>query len=298
MNKMKTQEQQDEQIFLWGMMAAMFCWGMSWASGKVLSSYGTSESIGFYRFLVTFLSLVIILPLIKEKYTISLKGIWVLLAASICMSFYNYFFLQGLKEGMPGAGGVLVTTLNPIITYAITLIIALRRPTRQEFLGLFIGLIAGCFLLKIWERWDNLIDAGNIYFILATVTWSVLSRFTAVSKNYGSSLSFSFLMYGICTVVMFCFSSSEESIRIVQQGDTAFWLNLFFSATITTAIATTYFFYATTRIGVDKASSYIFLVPLSAALGSWIFIGEIPQWNTIAGGMIGIVAVYVLNKKG
>ena len=35
------------------------------------------------------------------------------------MAVYNFTFLQGLKFGKPGAGGILVTTLNPIVAYGI-----------------------------------------------------------------------------------------------------------------------------------------------------------------------------------
>jgi len=38
-------------------------------------------------------------------------------------------------------------------------------------------------------------------------------------------------------------------------------------------------------------------VPFSAALGSWIFLNEVPQIHSIIGGILGIAAVYILNIK-
>lgn len=72
---------------------------------------------------------------------------------------------------------------------------------------------------------------------------------------------------------------------------------MFYSAVINTAFATTFYFIATAKLGAGKASSFIFLVPLSAAFGSWIFLNEIPQLHTIIGGILGIIAVYLLNVK-
>jgi drug/metabolite transporter (DMT)-like permease len=72
---------------------------------------------------------------------------------------------------------------------------------------------------------------------------------------------------------------------------------MFFSATITTSLATTFYFIATSKLGASRASSFIFMVPFSAALGSWIFLQEIPEAHTIIGGILGIAAVYILNKK-
>jgi drug/metabolite transporter (DMT)-like permease len=199
--------------------------------------------------------------------------------------------------GKAGAGGVLVTVLNPIITYAMTLVISRRRPTRNEFFGLALGLLAGVVLLKLITEADQIFKAGNIYFLLASFCWAILSRFTARATRYGSSLSFSFWMYGISTVIMLLFAGIGPSIEVSQRSDFKFWANLFFSATITTSLATTFYFVATSKIGASKASSFIFMVPFTAALGSWIFLGEVIQAHTMIGGALGIAAVYILNKK-
>lgn len=291
-------EDKEEKKFLYGMMASMFCWGISWPIGKMLSSYGNPESIAFLRFLLTFISLFFLLLLTKEKLAISKKGILVLISASILMTLYGYLFIIGLNHGKAGAGGVLVTTLNPMITYALTMLLSLRPPSLKEALGLFIGLLAGSVLLQIWNNSAAVFDIGNIYFISATICWAGLSKLTSLSSRYGSPISFSLWMYGICSLMMYIFVENDSALSIIKTGDTRFWLSLIFSATITTSLATTFYFYATAKIGANKASSFIFLVPLSAALGSWLILDEIPLWNTIAGGLLGIVAVFVLNRVG
>jgi len=285
------------RLFIIGMVLSMTCWGISWTSGKILSNYGDPLTISFLRFLVTFVSLLFLLLLMKEKLFISKKGFYDLSIAAILISLYTYLFFKGVSLGKAGAGGVLVTVLNPIITYALTLGLARRKPTRNESLGLTLGLIAGVILLKLVTEADEIFRAGNIYFLFAALSWSVLSRFTAKATQYGSSLSFSFWMYGISTVLMFLLAGVKSPVETVSAGDFTFWGNLFFSATITTSLATTFYFVATSRIGASKASSFIFMVPFSAALGSWIFLGEVIEVHTIIGGILGIAAVYILNKK-
>ena len=92
-------------------------------------------------------------------------------------------------------------------------------------------------------------------------------------------------------------AGTGPAIETIQRADFRFWGNMFFSATITTALATTFYFAATSKIGASKASSFIFMVPFSAALGSFIFLGEIIEWHTIVGGLLGIAAVYILNRR-
>ena len=279
------------------MILSMTCWGFSWTSGKILTAYGDPLTISFLRFALTFVSLLVLLPLMKEKLTISVRGFWDLLISSALISMYTFLFFKGVSVGKPGAGGVLVTVLNPIIIYAITLFLARRRPTRNETIGLALGLAAGVVLLKLTTEAGEIFKAGNIYFLLAACSWAVLSRFTSKAGKYGSSLAFSLWMYGISTCLMFLLAGASSTAVTFQKSDGMFWGNLFFSATITTSLATTFYFVATSRIGASQASSFIFMVPFSAALGSWMFLGEVIEMHTIVGGLLGIAAVYILNKK-
>ena len=273
----------NNKVFVVGMILSMTCWGFSWTSGKILTAYGDPLTISFLRFALTFVSLLALLPLMKEKLTISPKGFWDLMISSVLISMYTFLFFKGVSVGKAGAGGVLVTVLNPIIIYAMTIALARRRPTRNETIGLALGLAAGVVLLKLTTEAGEIFKAGNIYFLLAACSWAVLSRFTSKAGKYGSSLSFSLWMYGISTGLMFLFAGASSTAATFQRSDGLFWGNLFFSATITTSLATTFYFVATSRIGASKASSFIFMVPFSAALGSWMFLGEVIEIHTITG---------------
>jgi drug/metabolite transporter (DMT)-like permease len=278
------------------MIASMTCWGLSWTAGKILAGYGDPVSISFLRFVVTFISLPLMVIAMKANWTLKKTGLADLLIGSFLLSLYTYLFFKGLVTGKPGAGGVLVTVMNPIFSYGLMLAIKRRKPTTHEFIGLLLGALAGIILLKIFSDPASILNAGNIYFLVAAFCWAVLSVFTARAPRYGSSVTFSLWMYGISMAFLFIISSPTQITAVLDKADTMFWLNLFFSATITTSLATTFYFIATSTLGASKASSFIFMVPFTAAIGSWIFLNEVPQLNTIAGGILGIAAVYVLNR--
>lgn len=287
----------DQRIFLWGMMVSMFCWGLSWTSGKIISHYADGGTIALYRFCVTFISMIFVVWVLKINIAVARQGWLFLIISAVLISIYSYLFFQGLTLGKAGAAGVLVTILNPVISYAIMLMMQKRMPNKKESLGLALGLLAGVVLLKLWANWDMVFDAGNSYFLLASLTWAILSIFTSKSSRFGSPVAFSFWMYGIGSLLLFLLLDKGSALSLWGRTDFVFWGNMIFSATITTAFATTFYFVATSKIGASKASSFIFLVPFSATLGSWIFLSEIPIWNTIIGGCLGVGAVYVLNKK-
>lgn len=297
LNKGVHKENLSDNIFLWGMVLSMFVWGLSWASGKLLSRYASPNIIAFYRFTFTFISMYFVVKWSKADFRIARSGYVSLLKAALVLALYSFLFFKGLSLGNAGAGGVLVTILNPIISYFIMLLLKKRIPDLKEFLGLFLGLIAGFVLLSLWSDWEKVFLAGNIYFLLASFSWAILSVFTSKSADYGSPLAFSFWMYGLSALLSMIFIDFSSAFSLLRSADLTFWLNLFYSSTITTAFATTFYFIATTKIGASKASSFIFLVPFSATLGAWFILGEIPMWNTLLGGLIGILAVYVLNQK-
>jgi drug/metabolite transporter (DMT)-like permease len=280
-----------------GIVISMLIWGLGWPSTKILTGFGTPIHIAIIRFFLTSITLFIILLLMKQKLVIAKSGILYLLIASAIMAIYTMLFLIGVKKGTPGAGGVLVTTMTPIITYALSIIISKKTPSRNEIIGFALGILAACFLLHIWHDFSSMINSGNIFFILSCCTWAVLSRITAKAQQFGSPLTFSFWMYILCFVFLFPFASNQELFSIVQIKDSRYLLNLFFSAIVNTGLATTFYFYATSQMGAAKTSSFIYIVPFAAAFFSWLILNETFHWNTIVGGLLGISAVLFINKK-
>lgn len=286
-----------EQMYIIGMVFSMFLWGWSWATGKIIAGYALPITIALYRFVITYISMFLIVYFAKIKFKIDKSGIKDLLIASAFIALYSFLFFKGLVLGKAGAGGVLVTMLNPIISYAIMLVINIRKPTPREVVGITLGIVATIIMLQIWSNWHNIFHTGNIYFLFAALTWALLSLYTSKASKYGSPIAFSFWMYGIAAILIATFADWKDCSSLLLKADYIFWINMLFSATITTALATTFFFFVTTKIGASKASSYIFLVPFTAIFGSWLILSEIPTWNTLLGGIIGVLAVYVLNSK-
>lgn len=276
---------------------SMLLWGISWPSGKILSHYCSVVNFSVYRYLIVIVVMFLLLRLTKTSIVVGRQGLWPVLFSGVLLAAYSYFFFMGIKLGSPGAGGVLVTTMNPIMAYALGIILSRKAPSRREALGLGLGTIAGCVLLRLWEGGSHMLDSGNIFFLLAAVLWAVMSKITAKGGRYGSSLGFSFWQYIVTFLCLLPFTQMQEAREAIHITDAIFWINLFFSAAIVTAGATTMYFYTTTRLGAEKASSFIFLVPVCAAVSSWILIGEQIKPHTIVGGALGIAAVYVINRK-
>jgi drug/metabolite transporter (DMT)-like permease len=279
------------------MIISMVIWGVSWPANKVLTSFGTPVVLGVFRYGFVVISLLLLLIPLRTKMIISRKGIPFLLISGALMATYNYTFLAGLKNGSPGAGGILVTTLNPVMAYGLGMLIDWKRPTRNESIGLLFGIIAGLTLLKVWGNEAIFAEPGNLYFLLSALIWSVMSKFTSKSAKYGSPFAFTWWMYFVTLMCIIPFCNMTAIGKLIQSTDIHFWGNILFSSVITVTLATTTYFFATSKIGAEKASSFIFIVPFSAAIFSFAILGENLEIHTIIGGLLGIAAVYMINKK-
>ncbi|MNJ82807.1 EamA-like transporter family protein [compost metagenome] len=291
------EKQNSQSMLTIVMVCSMIIWGISWSSNKVLTSFGTPVDLGVFRYGFVVVSLLLLLIPLKTKLIISRNGIPFLLIAGVLMATYNYTFLAGLKNGSPGAGGILVTTLNPVMAYGLGMLIDWKKPTKNEFIGLFFGIIAGLTLLKVWGNEDIFAKPENLYFLLSAFIWSVMSKFTSKSAKYGSPFAFTWWMYLVTLACLIPFCSFTEIGKMIQTTDIHFWGNVLFSSVITVTLATTTYFFATSKIGAEKASSFIFIVPFSAAVFSFSILGENLEIHTIIGGLLGIGAVYMINKK-
>lgn len=279
------------------MILSMVLWGISWPANSVLTKFGGPVTLGVFRYGFVIISLLILLIALKVKIKISKKALPFLLISGCLMAVYNYTFLKGLQTGSPGAGGILVTTLNPIMAYGLGMLIDWKKPTFNERIGLILGIVAGCCLLQLWEQIDIFANPGNSFFLLSAFLWSVMSKFTSKASRYGAPFSFSLWMYVITLLFILPFADWTEFAQLTHSTDIRFWGNVLFSSVIVTTLATTIYFYATAKIGAEKASSFIFTVPFTAALTSWAILGETIELHTIVGGLFGIGAVYMINKK-
>ena len=285
-----------EKVLTIAMLISMVIWGMSWSSAKVLSQYGSSLNLVFLRFLIVSLTLLPLLAILKIDLVPRKRSFPYLIGVALFMGVYSLTFFGGLHFGLAGAGGVLVTTINPVFAYLIGVIVSRKLPNKRQLLGLGIGIIGGLVLIQVWERFDHLMQSGNLFFISAALLWAIMSKINSFGARTVNPFNFIFWVNVLATVVFACIVDFSEIKTMLVEGDTRFWLNILYMGMINSAGATVCFLYATTQIGAERASSFNYLVPICALIGSWLFLNEQVQWFTLVGGCIAVVAVLVLNS--
>jgi len=283
--------------FVFLIVIAMIFWGFSWSSGKFIADKMQPEILLFWRFFLTFISLIPVILYLKKSVRISRKAIKYVVLRGLIMSLYNYFFFEGLKSGLAGAGGVLVTTLNPLLTFFLSSILHRYRPGWKEILGITLGFSGGLIMIHVWNfSLDELFLGGNLFFLLAALSWALISINGQYSGKRLSPLLFSLYVYGISSLLNFI-PAVHSGIFSVFSMDLPFWLNLIYLSIVSTTFGTTVYFFAASRYGSRLASSFIFIVPISAVFGSIVFLNEKPDPVVLIGGALALSAVYLINMQ-
>ena len=280
------------------MVIAMITWGYSWVGAKILGPYGHVSIKIFLRFFFASIALIPILFKYQIPFKIDKKGFIFILWNSISLCSYNYFYFKSTHMGLAGVGGVLVTTLNPILTSIFVFSFLDRSSAKlKEFIGLIMGLIGGIIIMRLWEMdIDLMFSSGNIFYILASCSWVSVTIASQKSKNHIHFITYSFWSFLSASIFSLLFCEIEPILQTINY-DWIYWLNIFLLSIIVMSFANTMYFFASSKIGAVKASSYIFVVPLTAIIFSKIILNEQVLFTTVLGGTLSVVSVYLINRK-
>jgi len=286
-----------EHTFLYMIMIiGMSLWGLSWTNGKILGTYTSIPLIMFWRFLIAGLFMGIVLAVRKTEWRIPLSGLPSIAVSAVFLVLYNHFYFTGTRLGAAGAGGVLVTTLNPLLTFLLISIVRKRFPRGQSLTGLLLGLMGGSILLNVWfEGWSVIFKSGNQYFVLCASSWAFLTFISSRINRYMSTLTYSFWLYLLSAVIPLILTDHHHLFSVFDL-DYIFWLNLLSVSVGAMAFATTAYFIAASRLGSEKASAFIFTVPLSALIFSMLILHEPLKLHVLAGGTLSVIAVILINS--
>ena len=236
---------------------------------------------------------ILILRGVEWKFT--LAGLPSILGSAVFLVLYNHFYFAGTRLGAAGAGGVLVTTLNPVLTFLLISIVHKKLPRGRSLGGLLLGIFGGSILINVWQDgWSAIFTSGNQYFVLCAGTWAFLTLISSNINQHMSTLTCSFWLYLVSSALALFFVDTSELFSVFTMG-LSFWLNLISISVGAMAFATTAYFIAASRLGSEKASAFIFTVPISALLFSMLILNEPLKVNILVGGTLSIVAVFLIN---
>ncbi|PHR72396.1 MAG: EamA family transporter [Arcobacter sp.] len=287
--------QNNKNIFHILLFFAMIGWGATWVNAKILSEYINEFEMVFLRIGITALTMIPIILFLKKSFKIDLKTFLLVCVSALVMIFYMKYYFLGTKLGTASLGGAFVTTLVPINTFLILVLMRSKTIAKKDMFALGLGVIGVLTMLNAWAlKTEDIFVLHNLYFIFASILWPVLTILSSKSRNI-SPIVFTFYLYIVVVVLDVLFFVDISNIAY-ESFDSRFWLNIFVITIAGSTFANTIYFLGVEKLGASEVSSFIFLVPFSAIVLSVIFLGEEIGLNVIIGTVLTLFAVKILNN--
>jgi len=277
------------------MLLAMLLWGGGWSALKILTYNLPMDIIIFWRFFLMSLAFLPILYFFKKPISLNANSLKYIVSSSVLNIAFMVFSFIGVKHGLAGAGSVIITTFSPIMTFILVAILFRKNLSKRQYFGLLLGLVGGYILLELNDL-SLFLDGSNIYFLLCATIWAGVTILSQHSQKYIHPIHYSFFISLIATIASFIYAFDSDLMAVFSQG-ALFWVALIYLAVLGQTLATTIFFIASGKLGSQKTSSFMFLVPFFALLSAWLILDEPMQVHIILGGVISMIAVYFVNKK-
>ena len=275
----------------------MFLWGGGWSALKILTQDLEMEVIVFWRFFIMSLSFLPILYLVKEPLRLNKQKVKFIASSSVLNIAFMVSSFFGIKYGLAGSGGVIITTLSPIVTFLFMAVFFKSKINNLQHVGLFIGIVGGFIMLELNDI-SLFLNSSNIYFLLCAIIWAGVTILSQHSHQHIHPIHYSFFISIVATITTFIYAFSLDfNLLGVFTQDTTFWVAMIYLAVLGQSVATTIFFIASGKLGSQKTSSFMFLVPIFALLIASILLQEPIQTHILLGGTFSLVAVYFINKK-
>jgi drug/metabolite transporter (DMT)-like permease len=170
-----------------------------------------------------------------------------------------------------------------------------RRLQNIQYFGLALGILGGIVMLQL-NDFSLFFNGANIYFLLCATIWAGVTMLSQHSQQHIHPIHYSFLISVVASVTSFIYAYNSDLLTVFEQGS-RFWISLIYLAVLGQSVATTIFFMASGKLGSEKTSSFMFLVPIFALFIAWLILDEPLEPHIIVGGFISVLALFFINKN-
>lgn len=282
--------------YIIGMFVAMIFWGIAWTSGKTVTEHTNAEVAAFWRYAISFITIIPVIFYLKIPFKTDKMGLFYMILAGLLSALFNYLFFVGLSHGEAGYGGTIMTSIVPLLTYALSILFLGTKINSRQTYALMVGFLGAVILLRIPFDGIGFLNVHTIYFLLCAITWAVVTIIAQKSSTRVDPFIYTLIVFGITGLVNMIFALPYHPFD-VGNLDKIFWFNIIFIGLFSGTFSMTVFFICTSKLGAHNAGVFLFIVPIGAIVSSWIVFDEKILLSTIIGCCLAFLSVILFNSK-
>jgi drug/metabolite transporter (DMT)-like permease len=280
-------------------LTALF-WAGNWVIARAMQGHMSPIAMAFWRWLAAFVLLLpfVVKPIVTEWRIIRRSWKIVALLGVIGVSGFNTLSYTGLKY-TTATNGVLLNAVIPILVIAIG-VAFLREPLGPRQASGVVTSLAGVLMIISQGELETLrqlrLNPGDLWVLSAMLCWATYTVCLRWRPRELSSTAFTGALMAIGVAVLLpVFAWDYEMGQRTQWsmstlGAVAYW------AVFPSVLA--YFFWnaGVARVGAERASTFLYLMPVFGALLSALFLGETLLWYHYAGALLIFSGIFIASR--
>ena len=294
------------------MLLVAFIWGLSWAVGRILALGLPPMTGAWLRYIVTMVLFYLWfaaralkgkkvnwLPTGRQSWkTLTLIGLTGVLG-------YQIFFMHGMQFTAAGDASLIIT-FNPIFTVLLAAPLLGQPISRKMFVGLACGFVG----VAVVTGWSPNTDIpfedrilGDFMILLASLNWAMTTNMTKrmMERRKGEEEASTLeivVWYSLIGTVMLTPLAAWETWKYgLPEPTMTDWYAILYLGALSTVLAYYWFAMGIEKLGATAAASYVFLVPVFGVLGGVWLLNEKVGWTLIAGFILIVSGVRLVQRE-
>jgi drug/metabolite transporter (DMT)-like permease len=221
---------------------------------------------------------------------------WPGILTSGLLWFGGYMVFLNWGERLVDAGtAALVVNVGPILIALLSTWLLREAAPRSLWVGIAVSFAGTVVVGLSMSGGGSSSLLGVLLCVLAAITYAIGVVAQKPALRHGSALQITTYSALVAAIALLPFAG-------VLAGEAAdaplsATLNVIYLGVGPTAIAFTTWAYALARTSASKLGATTYVVPALVVVMSWLFLGEVPGWLTLAGGALCLAGVAVSRRR-
>jgi drug/metabolite transporter (DMT)-like permease len=269
----------------------IFFWSSAYVFTRLALRYFSPLSLGFLRYFIASVSLLLFALFTKIKIPNKADIIWFIIAGFFGFFFYMITFNFGTAAVSASTSSLIIATV-PVITTLFARIIYKEKLGIIQYAAIIIEFI-GVGVLTIMNGIFS-INTGLIWLILASISLSIYNLLQRKLTRKYSAIQTSIFSIWFGTILLLVFlPNSITEIKNIPLTQVMYLIILGVFCSAVAYISWTYAF--SKAKNTSSVTNYMFLTPFLTTLMGILIAKEIPDFATIIGGIIIIIGMFIYN---